>query len=100
MDSSGARDMHPIALTLISLSVWVGPPAKLKPDESGQNAATHVTLQNNMLPGHLTIHEITRTVRRTVKRPKFVETLSYEQIATLVQCNIAQPQPGKILTYQ
>jgi len=73
MDSSGARDMHPIALTLISLSVWVGPPAKLKPDESGQNAATHVTLQNNMLPGHLTIHEITRTVRRTVKRPKFVE---------------------------
>lgn len=59
-----------------------------------------VTLTNNTLPGHQTIHEIHREVMRQVNRGKFVERLVYEQKTTLVQCNVSQPQQGKILVYQ
>lgn len=80
-------------VALVCTVVW--PPAKPNTD-----APPQATLQNNTLPGHLTTHEITRTTRRTVKRSKYVETLSYECVDKLVQCNIALPQPGKILVYQ
>jgi hypothetical protein len=67
---------------------------------SAIGAPPQVTLTNNTLPGHQTVHEITRKVTRLVKRAKFIETLAYAQSTTLVQCNIALPQAGKILVYQ
>jgi hypothetical protein len=79
--------------------VLVGPLAMPPATPSGKTAQ-QVTLGNNTIPGVQTTHEIVRTLRRTVKRPKTVETLSYEQVATLVQCNIAQAKPGKVLVYQ
>ena len=59
-----------------------------------------VTLTNNTLPGHQTIHEIQRTVTRLVNRGKSVERLVYGQKTMLVQCNVSQLQQGKILVYQ
>jgi len=87
---------QPASLILAFVAIFALPPNKTKPVD----APPEVTLQNNTLPGFQTTHDIIRTVRRTTKRPKFVETLSYEQTAQLVQCNIALPQAGKILAYQ
>jgi len=71
-----------------------------QPQKPAAQSPQQITLQNNNMPGVQTTHEIARTIRRTLKRPKYVETVSYEQIATLVQCNIAQAKPGKVLVYQ
>lgn len=59
-----------------------------------------MSFRNNLLPGQLTRHKITRTTRRTTKKPEFVETLVYSQSAWLLQCNISEPQPGSVMVYQ
>ena len=74
------------ALLLAQIAL-AGPPAQ-------------VTISNNTLPGHQTIHEIRREITRSVKRDKFIERLVFEQKTTLVQCNVSLPQQGKILVYQ
>jgi hypothetical protein len=56
--------------------------------------------RNNLLPGHLTIHRITRTVTRKAKRKSLTERLTYGQQTRWVQCNIGEPKPGSVMCYQ
>jgi hypothetical protein len=59
-----------------------------------------MTFRNNLLPGHLSAHNILRVTRRTVQRKDHVEKLSYAQVARWVQCNLAESKPGHATTYQ
>jgi HEAT repeat protein len=59
-----------------------------------------MAFKNNLLPGHLTQHLITRVVQRTCKRKKHVETLEYRQQAVWLQCNIDESRPGSVMLYQ
>ncbi len=64
------------------------------------NAADRITFKNNLLPGHLSVHQMLRVTHRTVQRADHVEKLSYAQIARWVQCNLAEAKPGHVTTYQ
>lgn len=87
-----------MATKLLICVLWLLPgPPKGKP---AKGEPQQVTLQNNTLPGHLTTHDVTRTIRRTTKRVKFTETLIWKQTARLVQCNVAQGDTAKIVCYQ
>lgn len=70
--------------------VRAAPPAR-KPDA--------VILRNNLLPGHLTRHTVSRTVRRTMKKADHEEVLLWDQRGRLVQCNM-EPSDGGMLVYQ
>lgn len=67
---------------------------------AGADSPQRMSFRNNLLPGQLTRHKITRTTRRTTKKPEYVETLVYSQNAWLLQCNISEPQPGSVMVYQ
>lgn len=60
----------------------------------------HMTFRNNLLPGHLTMHQISRTITRKANRRDHVERLRYRQEARWVQCNINEPKPGNVMVYQ
>ncbi len=62
--------------------------------------AQRMTFRNNLLPGHMTTHRITRTIYRTAQRKKHVEKFTYRQEARWVQCNIDEPKPGSTMIYQ
>lgn len=81
----------PLLITIVAL---VMPPALLA------EPPHHMTFKNNLVPGHQTRHRITRTVERTTKRGKKLDSLTYEQQATLTQCNIDESQPGNVMLYQ
>jgi hypothetical protein len=59
-----------------------------------------MAFKNNLLPGHITHHRISRVTRRTSKRLKYVERLKYKQEAEWLQCNIDEPKPGHVMIYQ
>lgn len=63
-------------------------------------AGDTMTFKNNLLPGHLTVHRITRTTRRKAPRRDFVEKLTYRQTADWVRCNLAESKPGSVTVYQ
>lgn len=64
------------------------------------NAADEMAFKNNLLPGYLSIHKISRTTTRTVPRRQYKEKLVYSQVADWVQCNIDEPNPGRVNVYQ
>lgn len=64
------------------------------------HAADGMTFKNNLLPGFLTIHEISRVIHRNVQRKNYKEALSYSQVARWVQCNLGEPKPGAVTVYQ
>jgi hypothetical protein len=59
-----------------------------------------MSFKNNLLPGHLTLHRITRDILRTSKRRKYTERLEYRQQADWLQCNIDESKPGSVVLYQ
>jgi hypothetical protein len=63
-------------------------------------APPRMTFRNNLLPGHLTRHHLTRTTRRITQKPEFKETFVYRQQGELTQVNIEEAQPGNVLVYQ
>ncbi|MCG8406299.1 MAG: HEAT repeat domain-containing protein [Phycisphaerales bacterium] len=62
--------------------------------------ANEMTFKNNLLPGCLTIHKISRLIQRKVPRKDFKEELSYTQTARWVQCNLGERKPGAVTVYQ
>ncbi len=64
-----------------------------------QPTGDRITLRNNLLPGHLTRHRITRVTTRTSQRRKHVETLEYRQEAEWLRCNIEEPRPASAMAY-
>lgn len=64
------------------------------------SAADHMTFKNNLLPGHLSIHRVSRMTRRKARRKDFVEKLSYAQTAEWVQCNLSDSQSAGVQLYQ
>ncbi len=59
-----------------------------------------MSFRNNLLAGHLTEHEITRTIIRDARRRDHTEQLKYRQRARWVQCNIEENRPGSVMVYQ
>lgn len=68
--------------------------------DSTAEPAQRMSFRNNLLPGQLTTHVITRTTRRKTKKPEYTETLVYSQEARLIQCNIDESKPGSVMVYQ
>lgn len=66
---------------------------------SAADADDRTTIKNNLLPGHLTQHRVTRTVLRTVKKQK-VEKLVWKQPSDWVQLNVHEPRPGGVRIFQ
>lgn len=82
------------------LILWLATGLATAPSAIAAPPPQHMSFRNNLLPGHVTVHRISRTVRRKATRRKYVETLRYRQRADWVQCNIDQPEPGNVMTYQ
>jgi hypothetical protein len=59
-----------------------------------------MTFRNNLLLGHLTIHRVSRVIRRKSQRKQHLEKLKYQQQARWIQCNLDEPKPGNVLVYQ
>ena len=81
---------------LLALATMLWSPSALPAGAPPQS----MTFRNNLLPGHLTVHRLTRTVSRQAKRKDYTERLTYAQQARWVQCNIGAPKPGSVMTYQ
>jgi hypothetical protein len=84
---------RPAVIWLVLVLPALAAPAAAEPQQQ-------MTFRNNLLPGHLTVHRISRTTYRTAHRAKHVEKLKYRQKATWVQCNVDQRTPGKIMVCQ
>ena len=80
-----------IAWPVLTASVFVSTPAA---------ATDQMTFKNNLLPGHLTVHKISRLIHRKAPRKGHTEKLSYAQVAEWVQCNLDEPKPGSVTVYQ
>lgn len=63
-------------------------------------AADHMTFRNNLIPGHLSVHRVSRLTHRKARRKGFSEKLSYAQIAELVQCNLSDSQARGVQVFQ
>ncbi len=87
------RSDHPLAIagTLVVLALA---------EAASADPASSMSFKNNLIPGHFTAHRLDRTIRRKSNRLDHVETLTYEQEATLTQCNIDESTPGKTMVYQ
>lgn len=59
-----------------------------------------MTFRNNLIPGHMTKHNIDRVMRRTTKLPTHEETVSYARRSEWVQCNVDEDKPGNVKVYQ
>jgi len=64
------------------------------------SAADHMTFKNNLLPGHLTVHRVSRLTHRQARRKDYVEKLSYAQAADWVQCNLSDSLSAGVQLYQ
>jgi len=82
-----AKAMLTLGTFVLPLSAAAEPPRQM-------------TFRNNLLPGDLTVHRISRVIRRKCERRKYIERLKYKQRAEWVQCNIDEPTPGNIMVYQ
>jgi hypothetical protein len=70
------------------------------PSSAAGGAPARMTFRNNLLLGHLTVHRVSRVIRRKAPRKQHVERLKYRQRARWVQCNLDEPKPGNVLVYQ
>ena len=70
------------------------------PSAADAQSGQKMSFKNNLLPGHLTLHRITRVVQRTTQRKKYSELLEYRQEADWLQCNIEEAKPGSVVLYQ
>lgn len=86
--------MRPPALCLLALGLAACPaPLRGEPGDA-------MTFKNNLLPGQLTEHRLTRVIRRAVQKDKISETLVYRQAAAWLRCNIDEAKPGSMMLYQ
>lgn len=63
-------------------------------------AKDRMTFRNNLLPGHLSVHRVLRTIKRIAPRPDYDETIEYAVVGEWVQCNLDEPKPGTATVYQ
>jgi HEAT repeat protein len=59
-----------------------------------------MSFKNNLLPGQLTEHRLTRVIRRAIQKDKVPETLVYRQTASWLRCNIDEGRAGSMMLYQ
>ncbi len=83
----------PLGLAALASGLQADPPVASSRDRT-------MSFRNNLLAGHLTEHELSRTVRRESHRRDHVERLTYQQKARWVQCNIEENRPGSVMVYQ
>ncbi|MCZ6815568.1 MAG: HEAT repeat domain-containing protein [Planctomycetota bacterium] len=63
-------------------------------------SAERMTFRNNLIPGHMTKHRISRVIRRTTRLPTHQETVSYSRRSEWVQCNVDEDKPGNVKVFQ
>lgn len=83
-----------------TLTVLLSVAVTLLPHAAAAEPVQKMSFRNNLLPGQLTVHRLTRTVTREAVRKQYTETLRYRQEAEWVQCNIEENKPGNIMLYQ
>jgi hypothetical protein len=59
-----------------------------------------MTFRNNLFPGQLTRHRLSRVIQRRCQRKKHGELLEYRRQAEWSQCNVEGARPGEVTVYQ